>query len=440
MNRHPSRVDQRRERNRSKSLRSFSYPPTADFELFPSPPATSVPAPRSRTHVTPTPHQVPRRGALRRDSTAPSQPSPLSTQLDLLNDNIHSSPDERISPAPSTALPQRQQFYASSAPTSSAALPHQAPLASGSARPPVPLFHSNSTGNVQQSAAEKMAPRQGISSMFIRRIPLAHELLLTRARVSAEMNSLFDLPGTPGADQELAAPEAAFLNADMLASQFAGVPDIADLLAQPTPETVSPSELLRDPQASVPASAAFTNLTSPSNFGSPDLADSFETSPMFGGEGATDLINDNWYPLFTGAAPAEHDESPFHGATDDLLDPVTGGLPDDMSPRRRSSQFDSPQPHARHGSLGKPSSVSGVAARKRDKPLPPITIEDPSDSVALKRARNTMAARKSRQRKLERLEELERTVEELEATAEDLRGEVTHWKTMALAKNHGLGQ
>ncbi|KAI9887424.1 MAG: hypothetical protein M1823_000761 [Watsoniomyces obsoletus] len=422
----------------------FSYPPTADFELFPSPslphPAPSATPPRPRAHVTPTPHPVPRRsGGLRRDSTTPAHPSPLSTQLDWSpHVNIHSSSsdEQRISPAAaaqSTAIVERQPFYASSAPASSAALPHQTRSASISARPPVPLFHSNSTGNVQRSVSDtKMASSHQATSgtTMIEDRSIARVRSLTRSHASTEMNALFDLPGTPGVDLERSASEAAFMNAHLLDSPFTGLPDAVDFLAQSTPATISPSELMRDPVASVPPSAAFTNLTSPSNFGSPEFAESFETSPMFAGEGgATDLMNDNWFPLFAGETAIGLDESPLEGSTDDLVEPVTGGLPDVLAPRRRSSQFDSPRP--RQASLGKPSSVSGVSARKRDRPLPPIRVENPNDSVALKRARNTMAARKSRQRKLERVEELERTIE-------DLRDEVTHWKTLALGQHPGL--
>ena len=39
-------------------------------------------------------------------------------------------------------------------------------------------------------------------------------------------------------------------------------------------------------------------------------------------------------------------------------------------------------------------------------PLPAITIEDPNDTVAVKRARNTLAARKSQEKHQERTEAL----------------------------------
>jgi hypothetical protein len=46
--------------------------------------------------------------------------------------------------------------------------------------------------------------------------------------------------------------------------------------------------------------------------------------------------------------------------------------------------------------------------------LPPITLHDPDNAIDLKRARNTLAARKSRERKAQRLEELEEKIAKLE--------------------------
>lgn len=49
-----------------------------------------------------------------------------------------------------------------------------------------------------------------------------------------------------------------------------------------------------------------------------------------------------------------------------------------------------------------------------DKPLPPIIIDDPYDTATAKRARNISAARKSRQRMAQRLEELKEKIAKLE--------------------------
>ncbi|KAK8097896.1 bZIP transcription factor domain-containing protein [Apiospora kogelbergensis] len=184
--------------------------------------------------------------------------------------------------------------------------------------------------------------------------------------------------------------------------------------------TVSPHDLL----ISAPNSTAFTNLTSPSfSNESPDYIDSFDVSPNFGSNDFDSGASDPWYPLFpqettvadTFSAPAL-DESPIDKAEDlEVVEPAP-------QPRRKSGN--SPPAHGRH------SSVSGVNARRRDKPLPPIIIDDPSDTTALKRARNTLAARKSRERKAQRFDELEEKIAKLEQ-------ERDHWKRIAMSRSGG---
>ncbi|RAL62999.1 hypothetical protein DID88_004085 [Monilinia fructigena] len=82
----------------------------------------------------------------------------------------------------------------------------------------------------------------------------------------------------------------------------------------------------------------------------------------------------------------------------------------------------------------KPASTSPLSApsgiRKRDKALPPIIVEDPNDISAMKRARNTLAARKSRQRKMQKMEDLE------DQLAKALQ-ERDHWKAIALRRGGG---
>ncbi len=173
---------------------------------------------------------------------------------------------------------------------------------------------------------------------------------------------------------------------------------------------------------SAPNSTALTSLTSPSIYGdtSPDFGDTYDVSPSFGSGDYDVPGNDVWYPLFpqeaNGAAQApKADQSPAENS--DELEVVEATA---STGHRRKSSTSSP-PSGRH------SSVSGVNSRRRDKPLPPIIVEDPSDSVAMKRARNTLAARKSRERKAMRFEELEEKIAKLEA-------ERDHWKKVALGR------
>ncbi|OLN95970.1 Cross-pathway control protein 1 [Colletotrichum chlorophyti] len=221
------------------------------------------------------------------------------------------------------------------------------------------------------------------------------------------------------------------------------MPSVFDFGGSPSgasnPGTVSPQDLLiQEPFMSAPNSTAFTALTSPSIYNeSPGLNDAYDVSPNFGtGDfGSADFDTgsaDPWFPLFpqetsttineAGAANnamREHesqqiDQSPT--AKSDELEVVEFGS------GRRKSATSSPAGSTRH------SSVSGVNSRRRDKPLPPIIVEDPTDVTAMKRARNTLAARKSRERKAQRFEDLEEKIRKLEA-------ERDHWKSIALGRS-----
>jgi general control protein GCN4 len=190
--------------------------------------------------------------------------------------------------------------------------------------------------------------------------------------------------------------------------------------------TVSPQDLLvRDPFASAPNSTAFTNLTSPSTYNeSPEYNDNFDVSPFIGNNGDLDqaLAGDPWYPLF----PRDDQNEQTQANQSPLLPKEELEVSEQRrssTTRRRSGTGTSP-PSGTH------SSVSGVSSRKRDKPLPPIIVEDPNDTIAMKRARNTLAARKSRQRKMQRFDELEDKIAKLEA-------ERDHWKDIALRRNGG---
>ncbi|KAL0934209.1 bZIP transcription factor [Colletotrichum truncatum] len=189
--------------------------------------------------------------------------------------------------------------------------------------------------------------------------------------------------------------------------------------------TVSPQDLLiQEPFMSAPNSTALTALTSPSIYNeSPDFNDSYDVSPNFGTGDFDTSSSDPWFPLFpqetTSIHKDEHPEaeqSPM-GKSDDLEVVEFNSNSD----RRKSGGSPS-------GSSVRHSSVSGVSSRKRDKPLPPIIVEDPNDVIAMKRARNTLAARKSRERKAQRFEDLEEKIRKLEA-------ERDHWKNIALGRS-----
>ncbi|KAM0269848.1 hypothetical protein ACHAQH_009624 [Verticillium albo-atrum] len=179
--------------------------------------------------------------------------------------------------------------------------------------------------------------------------------------------------------------------------------------------TVSPQDLLiQDPYMSAPNSTAFTALTSPSPFESPEFVEGYDVSPNFGGSGEFDAASSQWFSLFPDQNSTMDSSITEQSPVDQALDDVVTS-----SPCRKPSG--SP-------ASGRHSSVAGVNPRKRDKPLPPIVVDNPDDIVAMKRARNTLAARKSRERKMQRFEDLEEKIRKLEA-------ERDHWKTIALGQS-----
>ncbi|KAK1244837.1 hypothetical protein MKX08_004466 [Trichoderma sp. CBMAI-0020] len=277
------------------------------------------------------------------------------------------------------------QFYASSAPSSTISLNRS----SRSTRPPVPLFHQNGGNQIQ---AAKM---------------------MNAADVDLDDFTVFE----GGASTAFSSPA--------VGSSFdfsSGASSTASNLG-----TVSPQDLLvQEPFMSAPNSAALTALTSPSLYNdSPDF-DSYDVSPNFGTAEFDNGPSDPWFPLFpadvSGPELANASASPSQ-------------TPLESEPMRRSSSSGSGSGSGRKkSSAGSPtgsarlSSVAGVNPRRREKPLPPIVVEDMHDTVAMKRARNTLAARKSRERKAQRFEELEERIMKLEA-------ERDHWKRIALSQS-----
>jgi general control protein GCN4 len=182
--------------------------------------------------------------------------------------------------------------------------------------------------------------------------------------------------------------------------------------------TVSPSEVTMNPTMPTPT------FSSPYFFDSP--SEGYDTSPLFSADDITG--GDNWYSLFPEANQDSEDNSSAAAAaaSASLHQAMIGEIIVKQSDSRESTTSPETSPKFTGSTrMQKRSSTSGV--RKRQQPLPPIVVEDPSDIVALKRARNTLAARKSRAKKAEKMDEMEATIQELKA-------EVEHWKSIALSK------
>ncbi|KAI9738632.1 MAG: hypothetical protein M1834_008137 [Cirrosporium novae-zelandiae] len=277
-------------------------------------------------------------------------------------------------------------------------------------RPPVPLF---SSPNTPENHHQNMNHRRNLSTSNIKGKALSHlSSILIEQKLKPihilDMENMFDLSPVGfglGADDDLG----------LFNSEFTYFTSINS--GGHEPGTVSPQELTFD-HTSAPPSTTLTNFSTPSVFDTPDQTSSYETSPLFGPENS--FGEESWPPLF----PVQNDSS-----ADDLKKLATiSSMPKSSTApvmmRKRSSPGQSPA-----STGGRHSSITGVNSRRRDKPLPPIRY-DKGDPVALKRARNTEAARKSRARKVEKFEEMSKKIEDLEA-------EVDHWKSLYLNIQNG---
>jgi general control protein GCN4 len=193
--------------------------------------------------------------------------------------------------------------------------------------------------------------------------------------------------------------------------------------------TVSPKDIFSDvfgsAPGSAPASTALTNMTTPDINESPFLNDSFECSPLYQNDAS---VSTEWYSLFpeedkdntATQAISLSMERTISSQTMERSGSSSTGSPivlDSSSFRRKSSATNSPA-----------VSGSGVKKSRQRKQLPNIVV-DSTDKVAMKRARNTLAARESRQRKFAHVEDLEKRNAELEL-------ELEKWKSIAIAQGY----
>ncbi|KAF3904351.1 hypothetical protein AA313_de0206915 [Arthrobotrys entomopaga] len=179
-------------------------------------------------------------------------------------------------------------------------------------------------------------------------------------------------------------------------------------------------------------------------------------TPLFG---VDDAALDDWTPLFSNEeqmdfanqpAPVQMEHTP---STDALINPAAlmlssggGGGGESTPPLSAiipSRQFSTdsnksrtpPSPSSKKTpNSAKRASLNGVSRRKPQTDLPPVQF-DPNNPVDIKRARNTMAARKSRARRVEKMEELAEAVDKLQAEAQQLKEEREYYKN--LARQHG---
>jgi len=416
----PTRLQQPRLPTPSTSL--FGPDPETDFVLFPTTttstttvrrqttpaPATSRTAPSYRLGSAYNGHQHSQVNNSTRQNTSSVSPIQNPRVSNIIQGNgsgTLSTSSQQFSPTGQ----QQQNFYASSAPSSSAALEQQSPRT----RPPVPLFSSRSTGDMSRRTSH-------VEGSLSHRPSLTLSTMLTGSSsgMVAEdqaFNELFN-----SRDREVRLSDNSFNQMEFSLPNFEG-------FTQPMPtlinENASPCVSLQDVQYnSEPASTTFTNLTTPGSdpFDSP-FAHSTDTSPIFAADHNLPAESDKWDPLFpadefVGGIPAEHS-----------FDEYFPDLP--VAPQMSRNTSSPGQSSTRSSNQGRHSKTSGVSSRRRDKPLPAIIIDDPTDSVKVKRARNTLAARKSRQKRVQ-------VHDELQAEVEDMKSQRDYWKLRAIELGH----
>jgi hypothetical protein len=344
-----------------------------DFELLPPPPA---------------------------QSSAPRAPSHASTLR----------PSSKTAYRPALA-------YAHSAPNSTQAFSDKrSSYQRNSTRPPVPLFQSNSTGNIPASQNQQTVNLSDITMGGSGTSASPSAIMSSPSLTSHSANVAYhDTMGDLGAFEN----GASFGDFNMFT-------DLSALSAAHTNAlTVSPKDLFNGGD-SVPPSTSFTNLTTP---GSTYLEtpESYSASPLFNDaldntfDFSSHCDSSNFFPELESLVPAPSMERTVSNSSNNPIIVHPGGP---AHSRKRSSTTASPAVFAR------PSSVAGVGAKKRDKPLPPIMVDE-HDTVALKRARNTAAARKSRAKKVEERDVLESRISELEGLLATQARETEYWKAKA---------
>ncbi|KAF2739955.1 hypothetical protein EJ04DRAFT_572681 [Polyplosphaeria fusca] len=334
----------------------------------------------------------------------PSQTEFAAPQSDFVLFDQPAQVSQRPPRAPSALQPTfnpSQRFYANSAPSSTTEF-HQPQQR----RPPVPLFPSPSN-----SFSTSTNQQQNVTM--------------------ADLNTNNSFDSNLGAG--LGPAYGTDMSWDFQTSAFTSInPSVG------SQRTVSPKDIFQDPLGSAPPSTAFTNLTSPDINESPWITDSIECSPAFQAGDSFSLSTDNWFPLFP------EDKADISPELERSFSTTSAAAPDlertistTSMARSSSSSTNSPaireSAHRRKSSVninGSPATNASVSksSRRRKGPLPPIAV-DPHDKVALKRARNTLAARDSRQRKFEHVATLEKRNAELEA-------ELEKWKAIAIAQGY----
>ncbi|KAL3480616.1 hypothetical protein BJX99DRAFT_254295 [Aspergillus californicus] len=214
-------------------------------------------------------------------------------------------------------------------------------------------------------------------------------------------------------------------------------------------QTISPRDLHQDfnsvPGSSAPSSSTLTNWSTPSFSASGIM--SANTSPMFNSDNVDSEESANWPPLITedlnahllalkthmdrvnneihipqASAAMPVVPPPTSNATQAVPPPVSPGITPSPAGRSMNSPLGGSPKYSR-------DAITKHANGRKRKELPKIVV-DPSKPHDEKRARNTEAARKSRERKVQRVNALEEQVNSLQAALNQAEQNAQYWKQM----------
>lgn len=373
-----------------------------------------------------------------------------------------SSSQQHLQQHHNSPIEQQHLSYANSAPASTTTLQQQLPQS----RPPVPNFPRNSTGFSAPPNTSMMAhPPHSEGTSFFEDAALDPESMLTTSPSGFPSDDMLDFNNF-----QAQAPEAHLRRSHTLdyTTDFIPVNPPASADAR---QTVSPHELMLQPP-----SATFTDLSTPATsvFESPyGPMRSTDTSPLFVGDDVSfdegsmsnafpdlddvaymdaryhtsglqtsptghpmsrnvsstseDMVNaavssNNRGPQTSYVTPMSRNESTSHAAIPmsriaSSSHPAVRMSRDASSPGQSYAQTPQQSPRL--------SSSSGISkqAKRKQKELKELEV-DHSKPVEVKRAKNTLAARRSRAKREEHKEFLELEVERL-------RGERDHYKKLA---------
>ena len=180
----------------------------------------------------------------------------------------------------------------------------------------------------------------------------------------------------------------------------------------PVSQTISPQDLMIDDWAPDSTPSSFLETPGTAEFDSPDtfIANSTDPSPFM----------DHSLDFSINHEPMNH-----FASLDDIEQMQAAALPNAQrfqnSAMQRTTSTDMaslPMSRDVSSSSKRPSKTDARVTKRSRGPLPPIKVDDENDTVAVKRCRNTLAARKSRAKRQQHVEELEAEVARLTADVE----------------------